>query len=281
MKNIKLLSLVAMSTIVFANGNGNRNGNGNNGGVTSTTLPSSVQAALDAPKSILTEELANTLSYMGNEERLAYDVYNRLYVEWGTKQFTNIATKSEYKHITAVQQLVKKYKMSDDINFTNVDLPALGYMNTSIENMEAGTYDISKIQALYDDLVAQGSTSEVEALKVGCIVEVVDVNDLDEYITLAKNSNAQDVEDIFDFLRKGSYNHYWAFDKALKNQGVAEGCCTLGTEYCHPEYPQNENGNGNGNGNENGHGHGHGNFGYGGHDREYGHRRHRMNRWYR
>ncbi|RUM71256.1 MAG: hypothetical protein DSZ09_03250 [Sulfurovum sp.] len=119
---------------------------------------------------------------------------------------------------------------------------------------------------------------------------------------MAKNSNAQDVEDIFDFLRKGSYNHYWAFDRALKNKGVAEGCCTLGTEYCHPEYPKNGNrnrnrnghghghghgnwhgnGNGHGNGNWHGNGNGHrnGNFGHGGHDREYGHRGHRGNRWF-
>ena len=47
----------------------------------------------------LSEELVNTLSYMGNEERLAYDVYNRLYQEWGIKTFTNIANKSEIKHI--------------------------------------------------------------------------------------------------------------------------------------------------------------------------------------
>jgi len=203
----------------------------------------------------VSEELANTLSYMGNEERLAYDVYNKLYTEWGTKQFTNIASKSEVKHIAAVQQLVQKYKLSDDMNFTNVDLPALGYINTSVENMEAGTYDISEIQALYDDLIAQGSTSEIDALKVGCMVEVIDINDLNKYITIAEESNASDVLDVFDFLRKGSYNHYWAFDKGLKNKGVSEGCCALGTvdgvNYCHPEYPQNENknaGQGNGNG---------------------------------
>jgi len=204
----------------------------------STELPSEVQTALSSEKSVLSEALANTISYMGNEERLAYDVYNRLYEEWGTKQFTNIATKSEYKHITAVQQLVQKYKMSDAIHFTNVDLPALGYMNTPIENMQAGTYDISKIQRLYDDLVAQGSTSEVEALKVGCIVEVVDVNDLDEYITLAEQSNASDVVDVFNFLRDGSYSHYWSFDKGLKNKGITEGCCSVGSAYCHLEYPK-------------------------------------------
>ncbi len=224
---------------------GNGSGNGqNNEGNTTSGLPASVESALNSEKSTLSEELANTISYMGNEERLAYDVYNKLYSEWGTKQFTNIATKSEYKHITAVQQLVQKYKMSDDASFTNIDLPALGYMNTPIEDMKAGTYDIAKIQNLYDDLVAKGSVSEIEALKVGCIVEVTDIDDLDKYLKMAKDSNATDVEEVFNFLRDGSYNHYWAFNKGLTKKGISDGCCTLGTvdgvNYCHPEYPQNE-----------------------------------------
>jgi len=45
--------------------------------------------------------------------------------------------------------------------------------------------------------------------------------------------------DVFNFLRDGSYKHYWAFDKGLKNMGIDNGCCSLGTNYCHPEYPQN------------------------------------------
>jgi len=247
MKNRTILSLVAVTTLALMNGCGSSNSNSNNDGTsaTNTELPSDVQIAIDAPTSTLSQELANTLAYMGNEERLAYDVYNYLYTKFGTKQFTNIATKSEYKHITAVQQLVQKYKLDDTSNFTNVDLPALGYKNTPIENMKAGSYDISAIQALYDDLTAQGSASEIEALKVGCTVEVVDVNDLDVYITIAKNDNATDIVTVFNFLREGSYHHYWAFDKGLKKNGVTDGCCTW-NELCHPEYPQNEKGKGKG-----------------------------------
>ena len=232
-----------------SSGNGKGQGNGQtteqtNESNSTTGLPTDIETALNSKKSTLSEALANTISYMGNEERLAYDVYNKLYDEWGSKQFTNIATKSEYKHITTVQRLVQKYKMSDDISFTNIDLPALGYMNTSIEDMKAGTYDIAKIQNLYDDLIAKGSISEVEALKVGCMVEVTDIDDLDKYLKMAQDSNASDVEVVFNYLRDGSYNHYWAFNKGLTKKGITDGCCTLGTvdgvNYCHPEYPQKE-----------------------------------------
>jgi len=241
MKNNIIKSLLAVSSAILIVGCGS-SGSENDSSTSTSDLPSQVQDAIDAPRSILSQELTNTLSYMGNEERLAYDVYNELYRQYGTKQFTNIATKSEYKHITAVQQLVQKYKMNDDINFTNVDLPALGYMNTPIEDMQAGTYDIAKIQKLYDDLIAIGSTSEIDALKVGCMVEVVDITDLDAYIILAEQSNASDVIDVFNFLRDGSYTHYWSFDEGLKSKGVDNGCCTLGAVYCHPEYPQNDKG---------------------------------------
>lgn len=116
MKNRNILSLVAVSALVLMSGCGSSGGSGSETPVASTELPSEVQAAIAAPTSTLSQELANTLSYMGNEERLAYDVYNYLYAQFGTKQFTNIATKSEYKHITAVQELVRKYKL-DDLTF--------------------------------------------------------------------------------------------------------------------------------------------------------------------
>ena len=203
-------------------------------------LPAAIQAAIDGSSYKLSQELIDTLSFMGNEERLAYDVYNALYEKYGTKQFTKIATNGEYKHITAVQALVQKYKLSDDVNFTNVDLPPLGYQNTAIEEMEAGTYDIVHIQTLYDDLIDR-ATTEIEALKVGCIIEVVDVDDLDREILLAEAEGAEDVITIFNFLRDGSYSHYWAFDKGLKAKGESEGCCPLALELGHsacPDYPQ-------------------------------------------
>lgn len=237
MKN-NLLKIVLVSGVVLSmTGCGGGSSSGVEEIVTSD-LPVEIVDAMDSPKSKLSQDLINTLAYMGNEERLAYDVYNALYEQYGTEQFTKIATNGEYKHITAVQELIQKYKLSDDVNFTNIDLPTLGYMNTDIEDMDAGTYDIEAIQTLYDDLVTQGSTSEIDALKVGCIIEVVDVNDLNRDIVLAESEGATDIVTVFNFLRDGSYNHYWSFDKGLKNQGIAEGCCSIGTDYCHPEYPQ-------------------------------------------
>ncbi|MBC8237578.1 MAG: DUF2202 domain-containing protein [Helicobacteraceae bacterium] len=185
--------------------------------------------------------LLNTLSHMGNEERLAYDVYNYLYDLYPNANVFNNISQSENEHINAVQTLVQKY-ITDYTQFTNVDLPENGYKDTPIEEMEAGKYDISKIQDLYNILTAKGASSEVEALEVGCMIEVVDIIDLTENIAIADAANAKDIVNTFTSLRNGSYNHYWAFDNVLINKGVTEGCCSVadfdGISFCHPEYPK-------------------------------------------
>ncbi len=255
MKNNILKSLLAIGTIFVMTGCGGESSSPVNdvpitledpidGSVEETvtlgteTISPDIQAIIDGPVSKISQELANTLAYMGNEERLAYDVYNALYVKYGKKTFTNIATKGEYQHVSLVQELIQKYKLSDDVNFTNVDLPVLSYMNTPIEDMVPGVYDVSAIQGLYDDLMAM-ATDETEALKVGCRIEVIDIIDLDHDIALAEAEDAADIIEVFKVLRAGSYNHYWAFDGALQSQG---GCCAvaleiLGGTTC-PDYPQ-------------------------------------------
>jgi hypothetical protein len=197
-----------------------------------TKLPENVKTELLSAESVLTQELKDTLSYMQNEERLAYDVYAELYkIHPSVNQLNNIAVNSESTHIQTVELLILKYINSVE-EFSNIDL------GTDLSVTTAGTYNISAIKDLYDLLMAKGSASAQDALEVGCMVEVTDINDLDGDIDLAQTSNATDVEAAFEYLRSGSYTHYWAFDKGLKNMGVTNGCCVLGTAYCHPEYPQ-------------------------------------------
>ncbi len=98
-----------------------------------------------------------------------------------------------------------------------------------------------QIQDLYNTLFDIGRASAQASMEVGCMVEVVDINDLDKFIQTAGSN--QYLVDAFIFLRDGSYTHYWAFDNGLKNMGIASGCCSLGSEYCHPEYPTDASGN--------------------------------------
>ncbi len=245
----------------FDNGNrpdknvGDGQGNGNGQGGTGEEQDHGKAFNLDdhEKSESLTQELKDSLSHMGNEERLAYDLYTNLYSyhkEKGEeiKQFYNISHNAEVKHIKTVQDLVKRYDLSAS-DFTNVNESIVNKNGLSASHMVSGVYDIQKIQDLYDDLYSLGKTSKVNALKVGCMVEVTDVNDLDKYIAQAEASNATDIVEAFKVLRNGSYNHYWAFDKALKNSGVANGCYFEGDALLTNKegiYPKNEKGHGHG-----------------------------------
>ena len=250
-----ILSTVAIGMLFI--GCGSSGGDDNN---TTTNSNENNFTLSDYPASTnLTQELKDSLAYMGNEERLAYDIYLNLYEYQQTngieiKQLYNIATNAESKHIAIVQSLVQRYNLNSS-DLTDVNASLVEDNNMSATNMPRGVYDIQVIQDLYDTLYALGQNSQEDALKVGCMVEVTDIGDLDQDIAKAQDSNATDIEAAFTSLRDASYGHYWSFDQGLKNIGVVNGCYYEGdTLLTNKEgiYPQNENGNGNGQGNGNG-----------------------------
>jgi hypothetical protein len=196
------------------------------------------------PMSNLTDAQKYTIAYMWNEEKLAKDIYLELNLIYPTQQLENIATKSETMHQALVEDLVQRY----DLNITNLVDYKENYSEEELRAFGPGEFGVQEIQDLYDTLYAEGKQSQQAALEVGCKVEVTDVEDLLDEIKIAEEVNAQDLIAVWNVLLSGSYSHYWAFDKGLKNKGVTDGCCSLGTDYCRPEYPQNENG---GNGKKN------------------------------
>ena len=190
-------------------------------------------AATGAATGTLTTEQKYTIAYMWNEEKLAKDVYLALNALTPSQTLYNIATNSETQHEASMQSLAQKY----DINVFNLTDFSGGYDEAGMNALAAGQYSIPEVQALYDQLYAKGSGSLQAALEVGCMVEVTDINDLDRDIQVV--ADHADIVQVFSFLRQGSYNHYWSFDRALKAIGVAEGCCSLGDAYCKTpeEYP--------------------------------------------
>lgn len=187
------------------------------------------------PTYTLSQEQLDTLVYMWNEEKLAKDVYLALNAVQPSNQLSNIATKAEAQHQLSMESLLSKYNLIDTVvgSYNTANNTVI----TTLAEIPAGVYTLSPLQTLYNTLYAQGSVSKQAALETGCKVEVTDVNDLNADLVTA--GTAQDLVSVFESLRAGSYNHYWAFDNGLKKLGVSTGCCSLGTDYCHPEYPQN------------------------------------------
>jgi len=139
------------------------------------------------------------LTYMREEEKLARDVYLVLYDKYGLTIFDNIS-RSEQTHMDAIKTLLDRYGLPD---------PAA--------DNEVGEFTDPDLQSLYNNLIVQGSTSEVEALKVGVIIEETDIDDLNAGIASTKR---KDIKTVYSNLLQGSVNHLKAFVSNLAKYGV-------------------------------------------------------------
>lgn len=144
----------------------------------------------------LTELEETNLQFMREEEKLARDVYLYFYDNYELNIFNNIAS-SEQKHMDAVGTIMEKYGVED---------PA---------SNESGVFTNTALQQLYNDLIAQGDASLVEALKVGATIEDVDIRDLDDAMSSTTKS---DLIDMYEMLECGSRNHMRAFTKQLNSR---------------------------------------------------------------
>jgi len=143
----------------------------------------------------LTEAQKAALLFMYQEEKVARDVYVNLGAKYPTAStFANIAV-SEQTHMDSVEKLCIKY----GVNISNVDEAAIGI------------FVLPELQSLYNVLLAQGSVSLVEGLKVGVAIEEKDITDIVTY----EQGMPADVVKVFESLRSGSYNHLSAFQTAL------------------------------------------------------------------
>jgi len=193
-----------------------------------TTLASLPNYALDNTQK-------RSLAFLWNEEKMAKDLYLALNLLYPSNTLNNIANNAESQHQLSMESLLQKY----NIDVEHYDDASYPYTQSVLDSYAAGSYTLTDIQSLYDSLYATGASSARASLEVGCQVEVTDIDDLTQQIEIA--GDAQDLKMVFENLRRGSDNHYWAFDNALKKQGVTDGCCSLGADFCHPEYPSHSN----------------------------------------
>jgi len=146
----------------------------------------------------LSADEVNSLNLMREEEKLARDVYTFLYTKWNLQIFVNIG-ESEQRHMDAVLQLLTKYNLPDPVGSNN-----------------AGKFSSTRLQELYNQLTAQGSTSLADALRVGATIEDLDIFDLETALTKIRN---QDIRAVYENLNRGSRNHLRAFYSNLVSRG--------------------------------------------------------------
>lgn len=155
-----------------------------------TLLKSELQSA------DLTDAEIEGILFMREEEKLARDVYRYLYEIYPLRPFLNIS-KSEQAHMNAIKYLIDTYGLEDPVG----------------ENDE-GVFISIELQELYDELIATGSASRIEALKVGALIEEVDILDLRH--ELDQSAQNEDVIRVFGNLCKASEAHLRAFVRVLR-----------------------------------------------------------------
>ena len=143
--------------------------------------------------------LEDGMIHMREEEKLARDVYLALYEQWGMRIFANIA-RSEQQHMDAVAALLAYQGIADPV-----------------AEAAPGEFTLPQMQSLYDELTARGSTSLVEALTVGAIIEDLDIADLTK---LLENTEDALATRVYTSLLRGSEQHIRAFTGLLDRLGA-------------------------------------------------------------
>ncbi len=144
----------------------------------------------------LSSEEAADLVYMREEEKLARDTYLTLYELYEYAVFSNIAS-SEQMHMNAILKLLKKYDLSDPAADTDI-----------------GEFTNLDLQTLYNDLIALGETSGLDALKVGGIIEETDMRDI---LAAIDRSDHEDIDTVYESLLCGSRNHLRSFAENIES----------------------------------------------------------------
>ncbi|MBF0271515.1 MAG: DUF2202 domain-containing protein [Magnetococcales bacterium] len=148
----------------------------------------------------LTANETRYILFMREEEKLARDVYQEMHRLWGISMFVSIS-RAEQRHMDTVGQLIQRYGLPD---------PA--------EQKAPGSFVDTHLSQMYQQLTQQGQRSVIEALRVGALIEELDILDLENAI---KETDKPDIIQVYSLIHRGSFNHLRAFAHGMELQGVA------------------------------------------------------------
>lgn len=147
----------------------------------------------------LSQNEKDDLLFLREEEKLARDVYLYSFDKYGTLIFKNIAS-SESSHMNSVLMILNTYNLED---------PAFE---------SRGIFKNTELQEIYNQLTILSDKSLLDALKVGNIIEDLDIRDLG---LNEKRTEKSDLLNLYQLLKCGSRNHLRNFNSQLiSNSGA-------------------------------------------------------------
>ncbi len=192
---MKSASLLALATAVLALGSGCGAESGNARPADGT--PSAAGAATSSSE--VTAAVREDLRFLREEEKLARDVYAKLYERWQLVPYRNIGS-SEQRHTSRVKDTLASLGIPDPVQDDSV-----------------GVFANVELRTLYGELVASGMQSEVAALTVGATIEDLDIRDIER---MKGRTTDPSVLALYDSLQCGSRNHLRAYTSQLASRGV-------------------------------------------------------------
>ncbi len=148
----------------------------------------------------LNEEQKDELFFIYQEEKVARDAYITLGEMYPYENTFASIQKAEQRHIDSARGLCETY---------GVDI-------SGVDEGSVGNFVIDVLQELYNTVIEEGSNSLLDALKMGELIEVTDIKDLDHAIN--DLGMPDDVVRVYENLREGSYNHLEAFQQAISKE---------------------------------------------------------------
>lgn len=132
------------------------------------------------------------------EERVALELYQGFNAQYDLRPFANISS-SEQRHREMMGDLLKSFDI------------------TPPEPLGKGKFENPELQAIYDQLSAEGKLSVEKALAAAALVEETDIRDLEQ---VAKASDCKEVKHTCELLIAASENHLRAFVRNLESRDV-------------------------------------------------------------
>ncbi len=156
------------------------------------------ETGVSGPELALTAIEQDDLSFLREEEKLARDVYLFNKERYGANIFDNIAS-SEQTHMDKVLELLELAGLDDPIKTNAI-----------------GDFNNAELASLYRELTEQSSVSLVEALKVGALIEDLDIDDIEKMMAHTTNTS---VLKVYTNLVCGSKNHIRSYTNSIVSNG--------------------------------------------------------------
>jgi len=169
-----------------------------------------VDSLMDQSILELSTEEQMDLSFLREEEKLARDVYLYNYQLYGATIFSNIAS-SEQTHMDKVLELLELAALED-----------------SMTSNEIGSFENEDLALLYTQLTQQSATSLEEALKVGALIEDLDIADIE---TMMEHTTNSALLSVYSNLVCGSKNHIRAYSRNIEAAGESYTPQYISAEY--------------------------------------------------